>query len=76
MGTVGCDMPTVDIIGAGGQERRAALTWAFSLDLGAVCSLHLGIASGPHAVLPAFPTPLPHHNMPNRCPSLQAPASC
>ena len=50
--------------------------WAFPLDLGADRGLHLAIASGPHAVLPAFPPWLPHHNMPDGRPSLQDPTFC
>lgn len=74
--TVGCDVLSVDVLGAGGRETSMALAWVSPVDLGADCSLHPGIAPGPHATLLAFPTRLPHHNMLNWRPALQGPASC
>lgn len=44
--------------------RHAAPTRASPVDLGADRSLHLGVASGPHAALLACPTRLPLHSMP------------
>lgn len=76
MCTVGCDVLSVDVLGAGGRERSTALAWVSPVDLGADCSLHLGIAPGSHAALLAFPTQFPHHTMLNWCPALQDPASC